>query len=273
MQRISLHSVFYILLLTLVSVFTACEKVIEVDLNSSTPQVVIEANLVAGTHVFNVSITETGDYFKSTIPTPINNAVVMLQEENGEKLAIPFISNGQYGKTIVATEGKNYTLTVTIGEKTYTSQSYLPPVVQLDALSLELAPFQGLGSKKDSTYNVYINFSDPAAEGNNYRLVMTVNDTIVPLSEEVVVFNDKNINGNDVNANASFKTFKKGDQISIEMRSIDAKVYDFYFTLSNIIIDNGGFSAAPANPNTNFTGGALGAFIAYSSSSAAIVIP
>jgi hypothetical protein len=254
-------------------VFTACEKVIEIDLNTSTPQVVIEANLIPGTHVFTVSITETGDYFKSTIPTPINNAVVMLQEENGEKQAIPFISNGQYSKTIVATEGKNYTLTVTIGEKTYTSKSYLPPVVQLDALSLELAPFQGLGSDKDSTYNVYINFSDPAPEGNNYRLVMTVNDTIVPLSEEVVVFNDKNINGNNVNANASFKTFKKGDHVSIEMRSIDAKVYDFYYTLSNIVIDNGGFSAAPANPNSNFTGGALGAFIAYSSSSAAIVIP
>ena len=156
--------------------------------------------------------------------------------------------------------------------KIYEAKSYLPPVVPLDALTLEEAPFQSLGSK-DTTYNVYINFTDPAVVINNYRLLITVNDTLVPMSEELIVFNDKNVDGNNVNTNASFNTFKRGDHISIEMQSIDAKVYDFYFTLSNILLDNGGFSAAPANPNTNFTGGALGCFVAYSSSSAEIVVP
>ena len=272
MPRIPMYPIFWICIIALAAIFTSCEKVVEVDLNNSAPRVVIEASLMPGTNLFTVQVTQTGDYFTATDPTPINNASVVLQEENGTPTAIPFEAKGHYSKTITAQEGKSYTLTVTIGDKTYEAKSYLPPVVPLDALTLEEAPLQSLGSK-DTTFNVYINFTDPAVVANNYRLLITVNDTLVPMSEELVVFNDKNIDGNTVNTNASFSTFKRGDYISIEMQSIDAKVYDFYFTLSNILLDNGGFSAAPANPNTNFTGGALGCFVAYSSSSAEIVVP
>lgn len=180
-----MYPIFWISIIALAAIFTSCEKVIEVDLNNSAPQVVIEAALIPGTNLFTVQVTQTGDYFTATDPTPINNATVVLQEENGVSTIIPFEAQGHYSKTITAQEGKSYTLTVTIGDKIYEAKSYLPPVVSLDTLTLEEAPFQGLGSK-DTTYNVYINFTDPAIVANNYRLLITVNDTLVPMSDVIL---------------------------------------------------------------------------------------
>ncbi|MBU6340400.1 MAG: DUF4249 family protein [Bacteroidetes bacterium] len=259
-------------LFLMLALFSACEKVIDVDLNTSNPQISIEAHLQAGKNNMEVRISRTSNYFDNKSPDYVNNALVTLSDDAGNQYNIPFENKGLYADTVTGVTGRTYTLKVQLGAETYEARAYLPPLVPLDLLTLKEAPFQKPNSK-DTTYNVYVNFYDPAVVKNFYRLRLTVNDTLVPLSEEVTVYNDKNIDGNQINGNASFKTFKRNDHIQIDLWSIDEKVYDFYYTLSNIVVDNGGFSAAPGNPNTNWSGGALGCFVAYSASSAEITVP
>jgi hypothetical protein len=47
---------------------------------------------------------------------------------------------------------------------------------------------------------------------------------------------------------------------------MDANVYSYLTTLSDVITSDANTSAAPANPNTNFSNGALGFFGAFSRS-------
>jgi hypothetical protein len=51
---------------------------------------------------------------------------------------------------------------------------------------------------------------------------------------------------------------------------MDAGVYDYFNTLSEILTSDANTSAAPANPNSNFNNGALGYFAAYATSKKSI---
>ena len=62
----------YISLLFLVITFTGCEKVIDVDLDTAPPKLVVEASInwdknTAGNEQF-IKLTPTTDYFSRTIP-------------------------------------------------------------------------------------------------------------------------------------------------------------------------------------------------------------
>jgi hypothetical protein len=65
--------------------------------------------------------------------------------------------------------------------------------------------------------------------------------------------------------------FKLDDKVEVELISMYKKMYDYFNTLSTII-SNGGDSAAPANPLSNWSGGVLGYFGAFSFSKKTIVV-
>ena len=56
----------------------------------------------------------------------------------------------------------------------------------------------------------------------------------------------------------------------IEIDHIDEKVYNYWFSLSQNVNDA---TAAPANPVTNLSNGALGYFSAFSRSSVEGIVP
>jgi hypothetical protein len=66
---------------------------------------------------------------------------------------------------------------------------------------------------------------------------------------------------------------KKNDTLQLKMYCIDKPTYDYFFSLAQIVGNNGGFqSASPANPNTNLTGGALGYFSAHTMKEVKLVV-
>lgn len=70
----------------IVIIFGACEKVIDVPLEESDKQIVIEAKLHEGIQNFRVDISKTAPYFEDIMPEKIEN-VLLIQLPSG------FISN------------------------------------------------------------------------------------------------------------------------------------------------------------------------------------
>lgn len=235
---------------------SSCEKVIDVDLNSADPKTVIEANLQEGEHLFSVRVYQTKDYFSDEPTAYFDHAVVTLSDGSGEDVKLVAAGEGRYEAPVIAVAGKTYTLQVFNNGETFTASSTLPKVTELKQLSYKEIDLPG----EENNLEVYMQFEDRAGERNYYRVLVAANDT---LEQDLQYFNDKYTDGNDVKWSLN-NLYHPGDHLNVELRSIDEAAYEYYHTLAPIL--SGNTDTAPGNPITNWQGGALGYFIAYSSS-------
>ncbi|MEM6265488.1 MAG: DUF4249 domain-containing protein, partial [Bacteroidota bacterium] len=246
----------------------ACEKVIDVDLNEADRQLVIEAQLEEGEHVFEVYVTETGPYFSAGEQPIIRDAVVRLTDDQGLDELIPVNDDGFYTATIRAQAGRTYTLMVEIQGEVYQATSFLPSQVVLEDL---LPEFQEARGPIEEGYLLYFYYNDPPNVPNFYRAVHRINGVAQLTGEDLQVVND-NINDGSYTRFPLFgQIFDPGDTVEVELIHFDEASYDYFSSLGDIIDTGGGpnsGSAAPANPVTNWRGPAdiLGYFTAYSSS-------
>jgi Domain of unknown function (DUF4249) len=253
--------------------FASCTKVIDVNLNSVAPQYVIEGALMEGTQDFKVRITKTGDYFNSTKPTPIINATVGLKKSNGTAIALKHESDGVY-KTLAynAVSNTEYTLTVTIEGKAFEATSFMPQAVALDKVDNEILPEQNRDTDfKADTFQINCYFKDPPKVANYYRVKTVVSGVAKDKGGDLFVVEDRLSDGLDIALPIFTSIFKLNDKVEVELLSIDRKMFDYFNTLNNLVGSNGD-GAAPANPLTNWSGGALGYFGAFSSSKKTIVV-
>ncbi|MBK8192169.1 MAG: DUF4249 domain-containing protein [Lewinellaceae bacterium] len=207
--------------------FASCEKVIDVDLNSADPKTVIEANLQEGEHLFEVRVYQTKGYFSDMPTVFFDDATVMLTDDSGNLSACPAIGAGRYAAQVNAVAGKTYTLQVVHAGETFTASSELPERTEIEHLSYREINLPG---EDEKTQEVFLHFTDRADEHNFYRIMVSSNDS---LEQELQYFDDKYINGNQTKWDL-FNLYKKGDQLQIELRSIDEAAFDFYKTLAPI---------------------------------------
>lgn len=250
----------------------SCQKVIDVDLNSATPRIVIEAALQENTVGFTVHITQTGNYFGTDQPKTINTATVTLKKGTDNPITLANEGNGIYtAASYVAEKGKSYLLTVIVDGTTYEATSYLPVPVPLDELVVQVSDQPSFGSPQADSFQVFCHFQEPLAEANFYRIKTIVNDIPSNKGENLLVLEDRLTNGNYIRIPVFTETYKLNDKVEVELVSMDAKMYDYFNSLSGLV-SNGNSSAAPTNPNTNWSGGALGYFGAFSSSKKTVIV-
>lgn len=251
---------------------SACTKVIDIDLNSSSPQIAIEAQLLEGIHDFTVRITQTGNYFSTDAPLTVADATVSLQRGAESPIELNNVGNGNYEiPNYVATANTPYVLTVNAGGSVYQASSFLPKPVALDTLVVEVADQPPFGAADADSFQIVCHFQDPAAETNFYRIKTVVNGIPHSKGEYLLVIDDRLINGNYIQIPIFTDAFELNDQVEVELVSMDAQMYDYFNTLS-LLVGNGNSSAAPANPKTNWSGGALGYFGAFSISRKTVVV-
>jgi hypothetical protein len=262
-----------ILLSLLILAITSCTKIINIDLNSTDPKLIIEADITDQTNGFQVKISKTINFSDANNFPAVKGAVVTISDNTGATQTLTESAAGLYtSKDAKGVSGKTYSLKVVADGKTYTATSTMPKVVDFLGIDIQESPFQQPGSTtKDYTY--FPNFYDPANEQNNYLFFLS-NKGIKDKGFENI-FNDNIINGvrnqRPIRANFDFKINSK-DTITVEMQCIDKGVYDYYYSL-NEISNNNGNSATPANPVSNISGGALGYFSAHTVRKRIAIIP
>ncbi len=241
----------------------SCEKEIDLDLNKSNTKYVIEAELPQN-EVATVILIKTVNFTESNNFPTVNGAIVTLSDDKGNTEQLKETANGIYkSEKTKGSVGTAYTLTVKSDGNTFTAKSVMPKQVKLNGLRYEKSSFAPPGDTVKGRQIVFPVYLDPQELGNNYRFKQSKNGV---LDKNILVTNDNLGNGKPNQKplfSVGFDIFK-GDKVTVEMQSIDAAVYNYLYTLSSISGNGPGGGTAPSNPISNFSGGALGYFSAYS---------
>lgn len=264
----------YSILIILVSLAqVACEEPIELDLEEGEKKLVIDGWITDKPGPYEVRVSMSQAYFESAEPEMVSASLVTITESTGLVDTLREIRPGVYQTNQLRGQAnQSYELKVIHDNKTYTANSFLPPINELGGLE-----YYDTGETNDNgerMYDVRITALDPADEENYYFIKFYINDTLLVLPDELYYVDDVLFNGNEVSEfPLSFNEFESGDSITIEMLSLTEAGFNFFSALDNQLNFAGGPTESPrANLPTNLSGGAIGLFTASSSTALTVFI-
>lgn len=232
----------------------SCEDVVNVDLDTAAPKLVIDASIKwqKGTDgkTQKIKLTTTTDYYSNTIPVATGATVSVKNITENTPTTFQFIEDGQTGEYVcnnfTPIINNDYTLTVVYNGQTYTTTSkFMPtPVIQ----KTEQITKPGFGG--EDIYEIKFYFQDNAAE-NNFYLVGAKNSNIV--YPEYGVLSDEFFQGNLMFAIYQDEDLKKGDVVEYSLQGITEKYNNYMSKLLSTSGSEGGnpFATPPATLRGN----------------------
>lgn len=262
-----IYSFFYIALL--VFSLTSCEKVIDLDLNTTAPIIVVDGEVTNSLAMGStVKLSYTSGVKSDNSIVPLHGATVTIQEDSGTVYSLPEVSKGVYrNESLVGITGKTYNLKVVTGGVILTSSSRMPAMVNFDSLVVEDFPNFGKTVKVVTPF-----YNDPKGFGNNYNLFMFKNGRLI---KDAFAYDDSFIDGKKATFPLIYSRevdeFKKGDIIEVVLNCIDYANFKYWFSFSQS--STGSPQAVPDNPISNIKGNAIGVFGANTYQKRNVVIP
>ena len=264
MKNMLLASLFLIAL-------SSCEKVINIDLNSTDPQYVIEGEITNEARPYQIKITKTVNFSESNKFPAVTGAVVTISDDAGNTETLTESKSGVYETKILrGTPTRTYTLTVKHNGKTMTSVSKMPALVPLIGINTIEDQFGQAGASTKVEYRAVPLYNDPAGVKNYYRFIQVIN---TKLDSSFLVRND-NLSDGKQTVQPLFSrgaNIYQGDSLRITMQCIDSQVYEYFYSLNASSGNGPGGGSTPTNPVNNIVG-ALGYFSACSLSEKRILI-
>ncbi len=250
------------LLSVLLGLLLSCEEIIQVNLLSTEPKVVIESYIVNGEKPTWVKVSKSQAYYNQDTILPVSHAFVQLDyldfsEKLREKMKGVYFSSGPVGVA-----GKSYSLKVKADGKTYGATVELPSPVTIDTVYFKPGLF------RTDSLNVFIEFHDPPKTENFYRLKLYRNKWVA--INDFYMITDAFSDGQKIVLPVYYRYFAPNDTVVVELLNLERNTWRYFKGMSENI-QQGVNSQAPGNPPTNFSGGALGIFGAYGSSSYQII--
>lgn len=256
----SLLALAYVLMQVLL--LSSCEHDIDIDYHEAAPRYVVEASVTDEMTRVNITMTHpmTGDYN----PTYVDNALVVISSDDGRRDTALYGNKGNYLAGMYGTVGRQYRLEVSVDGQHFTSTSVMQRKPELDSCRMV---WKEMMSLKLLFLDVYIkDFPDEEnyyyvhvyRNGFSYRWT-AIRDTGNPgkrLQQLFSCCSDENLNKADSRVSDT-DVMCEGDKISIELRTIDRRAYDYLVSMEQI-------GSTGTNPIANFEGGCLGYFSAYS---------
>lgn len=254
-------------------ILLSCEKVIDVDLNTAPPHLVIEGTITDQPGPYTVKLSKTISYTAPNEFVPVSEAIITLSDNTGATETLEETSPGIYqGNLLKGTPGNTYRLEVKSEGEVFTASSVMPAVVKIDTL------IQGIKEKTgEDKIAVETFFHDPPGTEDYYRLSFSVNDV---LSESIFPFDARLYDGSYVKYELAredeeeeeqgLPPIKAGDKVEVTLYHIDQPVYLYFLVLHQNLRD--GPPTAPGNPVSNISNGALGYFSAHTLAKSVVVI-
>ncbi|HXB45993.1 MAG TPA: DUF4249 domain-containing protein [Puia sp.] len=242
------------------TIFFSCKKVISVNLNSASPQIVIAGEVTNAPGPYQVSVNTTVNFSSDNSFPPVSGAVVILSDNLGLNDSLTETSPGIYSSHTfwLGIPGYTYTLRVTAQSKSYTAVSTMPQPVQLDSIGFQLDS----RGRNRQVIEAIPYYQDPGGIANYYQFTETINNIVL---NKIILFDDRYSDGKYISVPLfdDSSHMKVGDQLTLAMFSIDKNVFQYFSELQQLLEANPFNEATPSNPDTNITGGALGYFSAH----------
>lgn len=254
----------------LAPLFFSCQKVININLNSVSPAIVITGNINDQPGPYTVTLSQTVNFSQSNTFPPVSGAFVTLSDNEGTIDTLVEMLPGTYlTKKISGVAGRTYTLKVVANGQTYSSTSTMPNSVAFNTLIINtlVSNFR----KNDTSRYPEAGFQDPAGSAHYYRFIETRNDTVL---SKIFITDDKFDNGRYISytlrSDTSLAPSPTGDSVKVEMQCIDEGTYTYFSSFNEA---TGSTNLSPANPLSNITNNALGYFSAHTSRYKAMIVP
>jgi hypothetical protein len=260
-----------LLLLVLASFSFSCKKIIDLNLDTAAQQIIIEGNITNQREVQVVRISRSVPFSESNKFPAVSGAVVQVTDDAGNTYAFNETFPGVYTIfNVGGKSGRTYTLNVNVEGQTYRATSKMPNGVPLDSLTASKESF----GREDRTI-VAVNYNDPPNVANYYLFKMTVNGV---KAERIFSDSDFFTDGRKVKTDLYLTSndnveIKEGDNVSIEMQSIDKPIYTYWRSLEQQYSSgNPNDVTTPSNPPNNLSNKALGYFSAHTTQTMNVLI-
>jgi len=241
----------YILLILTITLFTSCEEVVDIDLATGTPRLVVDAsiNWTRGTDGSEqkVKLTMSGSYYNNTVPV-VSGATVYIT--NGNTTVFNFTETpgtGEYVCTDFVPEiNQTYTLTVIHDGETYTATEKLYGTPEIENIVQD-----NEGGFTNDNIEVTYYFPDNGNENNYY--VVRVDTEIYPFPHYGAL-KDEFQQGNLLSIGVSDEDLKAGDVINFKLYGVSERYYNYMSILISVVeggAGSGPFQTPPVNARGN----------------------
>lgn len=239
-----------IIALISIILLSSCEEVVQIDLKTSPPKLVVEASINwlknSTGNLQSIKLTTTTDFYNNTIPT-VSGAEVFIKNSSNTIFYFDEIpQTGEYVCTnFEPVINETYTLSIIIDGETYTATESLKAVAPITEI---IQNNKGGFSGDDIEIKTYYN--DPADERNYYLYKYSyLNET----KQEYYADEDTFFQGNpffSINRNDEIKS---NDEIIVTHHGISEAYYNYMNVLLNIAGNNGRgpFQTPPATVRGN----------------------
>lgn len=229
--------------------FVSCEEVIEVDLKTDAPRLVIDASIgwvknTAGNEQM-IKLSTTTGYYSDAFPTVSGAEVIITNSSNTIFGFTEHPGTGEYFCTdFQPVIGETYTLRVTLNGETYTATETLVPVPTIEATINQKNTGGIAGDEIEITYY----FQDAPAGQDNYLTSVKNPRVAFP---EYATLNDENSQGNRIPVDYSNEDMKSGDELTIKLYGISRRYYDYFSKILSVSNDSP-FPTVPSAVRGNF---------------------
>ena len=250
--------------------FSSCEEVIELDLDTTAAQLVIEANLDVSQQTATVELSKSNDFYDQATPEPVSNASIILTSDQGLSYNLSETKAGRYeAKGIVANPDQEFSISIEVENGVYEATARVPFPVDLQEVEVNVDNPLPFGGEDDETIQLTAIWNDPANTDTYYR-IRTYVDTAFQADQYTVLTDEFFGDGNEHQVPLTPR-FKENTTVTIELLSTDERYYAYFFQIASVVGD-GANAAIPYNPAGNFSGEVLGYFGVYYSSELTVAL-
>lgn len=251
-------NILFLLLISLL-VGSACQEIIDLELESDGPKLVVEGRFTNFVGEHFVKLSESVDYYNNDSQKIVTDAQVILTDSSGN-----FISTFAFDeerKRYVSNEnlsgkvGETYRIQIDYNDEVYEATGKIRQNGTLDSLFyLSDKQLEAIGTPTfEEGYYVLVNGTIEKFELRHFRLKVYENDTLKSGRGDYFLFDTETLNDRFTGFIAP-GVYDEGDTVKLELYAIMPDMYDYYLDLVNLLFNDGGvFSPPPVNPRSNVT--------------------
>ena len=225
---------------------TGCEKVINADLKTAAPRLVVDASIdwvknTAGNEQKIVLSTTTG-YYSAEFPGVSGAVITVTNPSNTVFNFVETPGTGQYiCNNFLPVIGQTYNLKIILNGDTYTASETFTPVSQIE----DNIDQNNKGGEAGDETEITFYYQDDASQKNSYLNSITQPHSPFP---ELEVEDDEHTNGNFNQESYSHEKLKTGDLVDIKLYGISKSYYNYMFKL--IVASGNDGNPFPTIPGT-----------------------
>lgn len=232
-----------------------CEKEIDMDYRTADALYVVEAHLSQLTTEVRVTTTQAITDNQAN-GHGVTDAIITLTAGDSIRRTLQHRTQGRYTTNFIGKPGTTYHLNIDVGGHHFTAASTMQSLPQMNSFRFVWKSAMGqrflFGDLRlqDQTGQANYYFLHLYRNGVGYRWAV-LNDRSNPGKELQQLFTCQREGTSDDDA------LREGDRLHLVIRAIDRAAYNYLYSMQNM-------GNNMSNPLSNFTGGCLGYFSAYS---------